>query len=115
LIEQNEKLLMGKRGPNDIWQGLFDFPLIESKNVLSTTELEKELSSIFPKQKHFKYELSNSVKHILTHQRIEAFFISIDMKKAQIKINGYSWYDEGEVEELPKPRLVDKYLKENFY
>jgi len=115
LIEKEGKLLMGKRGENDIWQGLFDFPVIESKTDLPPRELEHELLNFFPEHKELHYELSESVKHILTHQRIEARFLLIDANNLKTNISGYDWYDDEAIEELPKPILVDKYLKGRYY
>ncbi len=114
-IHNKDELLMGKRGGKDIWEGLFDFPLIESAVPLPSSELETQLHEALSHPKKFTYHVSESMKHILTHQRIEARFITVDATKLTLQIDGYQWYNDGEVEELPKPILVDKYLKARQY
>lgn len=110
LIWQNgEKLAMRKRGPNDIWQGLFDFELIETKNALSTEEILEMVN-----EKHDQAEIidiSEPTKHILTHQRLEAVFIQLNTPNTNIlKENGLQYYTKKQVESLPKPRLIENYL-----
>lgn len=110
LIWQNgEKLAMRKRGPNDIWQGLFDFELIESKNSLSTEEILEMVN-----ERHNQAEIidiSEPTKHILTHQRLEAVFIQLNTPNTNIlKENGLQYYTKKQVESLPKPRLIENYL-----
>ncbi|MGJ3236669.1 A/G-specific adenine glycosylase [Marivirga sp.] len=110
LIWQNgEKLAMRKRGPNDIWQGLFDFELIETKNALSTEEILEMVN-----EKHDQAEIidiSEPTKHILTHQRLEAVFIQLNTPNTTIlKENGLQYYTKKQVESLPKPRLIENYL-----
>jgi A/G-specific adenine glycosylase len=110
LIWQNgEKLAMKKRGPNDIWQGLFDFELIEENKALTSDEILEKV--------HEKYgaleilDISEPVKHILSHQSLEAVFIELKTKNNNIvNENQLQYYTKKQVEKLPKPRLIENYL-----
>ncbi|WKK76350.2 A/G-specific adenine glycosylase [Marivirga salinae] len=109
-----EKLAMKKRGPKDIWQGLFDFDLIESKIALSTEEIFEEVN------KHHSnaevVEISEPVKHILSHQRLEAVFIELKSNNEKIlNDSNLQYYTKQEVEELPKPRLIENYLTRKYF
>ena len=105
---------MKKRGSNDIWQGLFDFELLEFENALSTEEILKEVNEKY--QDLEVIEISEPVKHILSHQKLEAVFIVLKSSNLNIlNDNRLKYYTKLEVEELPKPRLIEKFLtSKNF-
>lgn len=104
LLQKGKAILIKKRPPGDIWQGLYDFPLIESNS-----DQEPDTKDIN------QWGLNNvahlgEFKHILTHQRIFANFwkaeVSVfpEIKNAiEIKIN--------EIDDYPMPKLLIRYLQ----
>lgn len=115
VIEQNDNLLMHQRPEGDIWTGLNDFYLIENEEKLS--ELD-EINDDFLTEVLSKAIIKNSsesVKHILSHQRIEARFWHIVLNDEVVLPAGYEFYSLNEVENLPKPILIEKYLKSSAF
>lgn len=115
VIEQDSKLLMAKRGPKDIWEGLYDFYLVETKDeLLKIEETDNDfLQQVLPVAT-IKSE-SAIYKHVLTHQTIEAKFWHVVLDEAAnlpLPLD-YEFYTWQEVEELPKPILIEKYLKKH--
>jgi len=107
--QKDDRLAMKKRGANDIWQGLFDFELIESTRSLSTEEIFDKVNEQYHNAEVI--EISEPVKHILSHQRLEAVFIELKSVNENIlKDNSLKYYTKQEVEDLPKPRLIENYL-----
>jgi hypothetical protein len=49
-------------------------------------------------------------KHILTHQRIKAFFIRAPFESKAKELN---YYPFEEISSLPLPRLIDKFLEQH--
>ncbi|MDD2564164.1 MAG: A/G-specific adenine glycosylase [Salinivirgaceae bacterium] len=75
---QNNSMAFYKRTGKDIWTGLFEFPLIETKSE-SELEFLSDLEHRFPnKQFSIKRIDRLSKPHILSHQRIFASFVLID-------------------------------------
>ncbi|PLK42698.1 A/G-specific adenine glycosylase [Emticicia sp. TH156] len=113
VIEKAGKLLMAKRGPKDIWEGLYDFYLLESPGSLMDIELTDNdfLLALLP---HAIIRSTSEVyRHILTHQRIEVRFWHLDVDgnmNVPLPPN-YTFFEWEEVEDLPKPVLIEKYLK----
>ncbi|WP_259015988.1 A/G-specific adenine glycosylase [Emticicia fluvialis] len=113
VIEKAGKLLMAKRGPKDIWEGLYDFYLVESPGSLMDIELTDNdfLLALLP---HAIIRSTSEVyRHILTHQRIEVRFWHLDVDgnmNVPLPPN-YTFFEWEEVEDLPKPVLIEKYLK----
>lgn len=110
---KGNKIALKKRGAEDIWQGLFDFDLIENDSPLSTNDLQAHLNNII-KDSHI-LETSSAIKHVLTHQRLEVVFVHLTGNNTKYFINkDLTFYDLDEIEKLPKPTLVDKYLNEKI-
>lgn len=117
-ITCGSETIIRQRKAGDIWQGLHDFPLIEGQDL----ELKKpqdflldfELSSFQP---IISLNSEKIFKHLLTHQRIFAKFISLGIDIAY-RVNlliwaekhGYLLVTELDFENLGKPRLISKFL-----
>jgi A/G-specific adenine glycosylase len=115
VIEKSGKLMMAKRGAKDIWEGLYDFYLAESQdNLLDIEATDNDfLLDILPVSTI--KNTSDIYKHVLTHQTIEVRFWHIvinEDKGIQIPLD-YEFYTWTEVEDLPKPILIEKYLKKH--
>lgn len=111
VIEKNNQFLMRQRDGGDIWSGLCDFYLLESKE--KTIELD-EIEDTFLQQvlsKSIIKAVSENFKHILTHQRIEAKFWHILLNDELLLPEKYHFYTVEEIENLPKPILIEKYFK----
>lgn len=107
---------MSQRTGNDIWKGLYEFPLIEVPQRLSDSQLTtlvdewfSQHTDVLPEQVSF----SSVFLHQLTHRTIEARFISV-------KIFGHPFLNpenslllhRSEIYSLPISRLIDKYLSQ---
>lgn len=78
LIDKNNMIYLNRRAGNDIWQGLYEFYLIESNKELSTLQLLKHQK--LKEVAGIKFNLlhtSKSYKHILSHQHLYAKFYVI--------------------------------------
>ncbi len=107
-----EKVFMKKRGDKGIWAGLYDFFLLESKEFKIEEQFDKSQL-----EKLTLIEESKVFKHVLTHQVIWAKFFVINLPS----LEGYEFFlkqlcafDRHELIDLPKPKLIDNYLKEYF-
>lgn len=118
LISYKDQILIKKRGPKDIWEGMFEFLLIETLEKKSLDILLKEdLKSI--KESSIQITCSENYKHVLTHQTIFASFITFSVKdkhKFEVIKNKFEMqivkFDE--LERFPISRLTDKYLKKEL-
>jgi len=117
IYEFGDKLLMKERGPKDVWQGLFDFSLFESTKPLSEESVLNEGAN------HgglTVMHISEEVKHVLTHQRIFTRFIRVKVKdlgnfESLSKSKSLKAYELAEVQELPKPILIQNYLEKEIF
>lgn len=103
--EHNGQLAMKKRIPGDIWQGLYDFYLVEKNNGQDFKEPEG----------NYITKNTEILQHILSHQKIEAkfyhhiiedhIFFNEILEKFEL-----SAFSSDEVVTLPKPKLIVNYL-----
>jgi A/G-specific adenine glycosylase len=121
VLKSGSCVLMKKRQPGDIWQGLYDFMLVEP-------ELESDpfnlLAEILPISTSFDQlivnEPSSPYSHKLTHQLIRARFIQVELPdsmtlahwKKRLKLDEF---EVDQIHHLPKPILIDNYLKAHLF
>lgn len=93
------KTFLEKRTEKDIWQNLYQFPLIELESNSAKPAIDGDL--VFS---------SEPIKHILSHQRIHAQFHHILGSPKQL---GTNWIeiDRASIQEYPLPRIIDRYLE----
>ncbi len=108
-------LLMKKRGPNDIWQNLYDFPLFETSALLGPGELVQDSGFV----KHFGStvtvkNMQGPVKHLLSHQRLWAQFIVIESAVKPALDQDWIWVQAEDLKNLAQPKLIFEFLI-NFF
>lgn len=116
LIKNNNKTtyILKHRG-NDIWKGLYDLPMVETKEIISKEKLEKLLNQkeYFGNQEIRIQTVSKPHIHILSHQRLHAIFYQLE-GNGLIQISGFKTkFEEVRIEDLknyPIPRLLEKFL-----
>lgn len=115
IIRHNNKVLMHKRTGKDIWQGLFEFMLIEQKKAGTIDLLAHPALSNF-QNGQAEIEVNDKIiRHLLTHQLLYVNFAVITVKSksdlaAKLSVNGFDWYDLEAIGELPKPILISNFL-----
>jgi len=121
VVKSGTCLLMKKRERKDIWQGLYDFFLVEHQGEIEPIQL---LANSVPDgswlEKIQISEPSMTYKHKLTHQLINARFTVINATDNQTlsvwkQVFGLEEFELPEVVNLPKPILINNYLKEDIF
>ena len=116
--------LLNRRGSGDIWQGLFEFPLIESDKPLTAKEVEQHLRVQWPtvnciptchmctnESKEWSLTLiANDVRHQLTHQRLHADLYLLTLPQT-VKDTKGQWIEEKFLDHYALPRLLEKLVE----
>lgn len=82
-----------RRGHGDIWEGLWELPLITEKEIRPYYQLKAQ-----------------GIKHVLTHQRIEADLYFYEANERPQLASEYIWIEEKEVADYATPRLIEKLI-----
>lgn len=116
IINNGTKIIIEKRGEKDIWQGLYQYPMIEKENeeALSRIELEEQLN-IFGLGPNLIMRTDDKLyKQTLTHQYIFAKFYHFNVNEC-INENSIPFYLV-ELENLKNfafPKIINAYSLEN--
>ncbi|WP_242929443.1 A/G-specific adenine glycosylase [Pontibacter vulgaris] len=118
VFEWEGNYYMRKRLAGDIWQGLYDFYLFETLDkTLETEAILAELQAAGIEVKPTQLRLpAKDYKHVLSHQKIGARFYLIKLKsrlrEEVMQEARLALYTANEIEQLPKPILINSYLKD---
>ncbi|PWG05673.1 A/G-specific adenine glycosylase [Polaribacter aquimarinus] len=105
--DDNKTILLKRKGKG-IWQGLYQFPLIESKKNINKNELitTEEFNNLFPHEITISLFNKKEIVHKLSHQHLHTQFWIVETKKLpQAEIN---W---NKVEKYPVPILIANFLE----
>lgn len=118
VIVQNGRIAMRQRTAKDVWQQLYDFYLVETESNVQSIDYfsdNQTLTSLFSQTT--LTPPSRIFTHILSHQRIQAQFWVLEAPP-DTKLNlppELTFFNEDEIENVPKPVLVTSYWKEEFF
>jgi A/G-specific adenine glycosylase len=118
VFELQGQYYMRKRLSGDIWEGLYDFYLYENDSkTVDVENLLRELNGAGIAVRQSQLQLPHKeYKHVLSHQKIAAKFYLIHLdsrlKEEVLQEARLSLYEAPTIEELPKPILINNYLKD---
>ncbi|WP_422092246.1 A/G-specific adenine glycosylase [Tenacibaculum ovolyticum] len=109
-ITDSNKTIIEEREGKGIWQGLYQFPLIETQESISEIDLvsKEQFSLLFPEETLVSLFNTKEIVHKLSHQHLFTKFWVVKTKSVQRKT--VSW---NAIKEFPVPVLIDNFLN-NF-
>lgn len=114
LVTDGEKILMNKRGDNDIWANMYDLPMLETAELLPVDDLLnlKEVQNAFGENAKAEF-IYPTAKHILTHQKL--FVRLIKLHDYDVKLE-QKWFYTGveNLTDLALPKIIFIFLKNIF-
>lgn len=112
-LKHEKTIILEQRLENDIWQNLYQLPLIESLKALTLEELivHEKFHSLFKTESITIESASNEILHLLSHQKLHVRFIEISLSKSGINKNWIKIAPEL-LHEYPIPKLIDNFLME---
>lgn len=112
-VRAGEYTFLRKRKNIDIWQGLYEFPLIETPDEVQGEALQTlpAFRSLFQGQhvEHFVL-IAGGMKHVLSHQVIYANCHEIHLADAGAQLSGFLKISAGEIYKYPVPRLISRFF-----
>lgn len=113
-VVHEQTVFLQQRLHKDIWQNLYEFPLLETTEEL---QVENVLESPFLDQfKPFTVEyVSSTIKHILSHQRIYTVFFIIKSKKSTTSNQQYIAVNIEQLVHYPIPKLIINFINNIYF
>ena len=112
-IKNDDYTYLKKRTGKDIWQNLYEFPLIETDKEMNFQELTETESfrQLFGETELTVQKISHPVKHILSHRIINAVFYKINISHENETIKDFEKLLLSELNQFPVSRLTELYLE----
>jgi A/G-specific adenine glycosylase len=112
LIRYKKKVAVRERTGKDIWQHLFEFPLVELRKDTAATQVLKmaEGNQWLAAGAYEVRSVSPAQKQQLTHQLIAGQFIAVDVfQKPKLDAN-FKWVSKSEMKKIAFPKFINAYL-----
>ncbi|WP_397445325.1 A/G-specific adenine glycosylase [Polaribacter sp. R77954] len=105
----DDKTILTERKGKGIWQGLYQFPLIESDHVMDKDELiaSKEFSNLFPDETTISLHNKKQIVHKLSHQHLHTQFWIVETH--HLLTAKISW---SRILDYPVPVLIANFLQD---
>ncbi|MEO8109868.1 MAG: A/G-specific adenine glycosylase [Ginsengibacter sp.] len=112
IVDYAGSFYVHKRSAKDIWQGLYEFILLETKQALTEADLLKTelFVSIFNKKKYSITAVSGTYKQQLTHQTINGKFFHIKINSPLKFKTDLVLATREQISHLPFPKFIASYL-----
>ncbi len=109
VITDNNETIIEQRIGKGIWQGMYQFPLVETKEPISERTLvaSEQFSLLFPQETSLSLFNKEDIVHKLSHQHLFTKFWIVKVSNSQEKT--IPWQD---IKQYPVPVLIDKFLNE---
>ena len=107
-----ENILVRKRTEGDIWQEMFDFPLLETEMpyVAEASTFLDQAKIMFGNEVTLTHIAHK--KHLLTHQIIYVDFFALDNYIINFKHDASAkWVTNADFEQLPQPKVIANFME----
>lgn len=112
LLRKGRDILIRQRIAKDIWQHLYELPLLETNSPANSKEVTRFLvENIGLKKPEFKIDDDPSCfQQQLSHQQIKAAIFTVKLKGSPKTVEGFKWVAPDEIAGLAFPKIIRGYL-----
>jgi len=106
--EWKGKIPVRQRVGSDVWEGLWEPPLLESHKLLRFHVLQKQMVRLYPAawpRSKSKYVISKH-KQTLSHQYIEGCFLRCRLDQRPAWGPAFKWVSKRQISQLPFPKMI---------
>lgn len=111
VFTSNEETVLEERIGKGIWQGLFQFPLLETQKPINEKQIitSKEFKNLFPNETTMSLFNNKDIVHKLSHQHLYTKFWIV--KTPKVNESTIPWE---KIEDYPVPVLIANFLEKYF-
>ena len=116
-IRHGNTLLLKKRSGQDIWQNLYEFPLIETDRPFSWEELQEtaDFRALFDGIREVRFlRVREFKKHVLSHRVIYPVFYRLEVSEYSSGMAAYLQVSDDSLETYAVSRLMQAYLEKEL-
>lgn len=116
VLRYQGRVYLRRRTEKDIWQGLYDFALVETDSAnLPASEVLRHVEALSGELDTSQAnEAPAAFRHVLSHQKVEAQFHTLRLASPlppdTLRDTGLQSYSAAEIDDLPKAVLISNFL-----
>lgn len=116
VMEFKEEVAIQQRKSKDIWQDLFEFPLIETATAVTKEKLLKSdsLKKWMGEAVIIKISAPFKERQLLSHQLVHGQFIRLQTDRKPDPANDWQWVKKSKLGGYSFPGLINQYLDTDF-
>lgn len=112
LFQYKNKVALNQRLQKDIWQQLYELPIIETADISdSILAIETASNKGWLNKGDFINSISEGYKQKLTHQTIHASFITVSLSNIPASLKHFEWVAIGKLSEYSFPKVINDFLR----
>ncbi|MBM3914484.1 MAG: A/G-specific adenine glycosylase [Sphingomonadales bacterium] len=113
LLQYRGRVAVRVRDQKDIWQGLYEFPLLETASAATWPALSRqaEKKGWLVSNAYRTEQVSVLYRQTLSHQLIAGQFIHVSLKKKPVLGNQWQWVEYDTLDQLAFPQFINQHLK----
>ena len=117
VMEHKNEIVIRQRMEKDIWQQLYEFPIIEATKELEQKHIlhQAEKKGWLEKKNYQVITISLLFKQQLSHQLIVGQFIKINLNQKPKLKNDWLWMTNKKISKYAFPGMINQYLKNEDY
>ena len=111
-LNMKNEIIIQQRTGKDIWNQLFEFPMMEKEKETPIDAILKEVekSGLLSKRKYEMVAISPLFKQQLSHQLIAGQFIKIKVKEKNIIKIEMLWIKVNQLKKFAFPKFINQYF-----
>jgi A/G-specific adenine glycosylase len=113
IYDESGSVIINKRNAGDIYQGLYDFPCLNTDNKVSFTEVESYIINNLGYENFDSLSSSKEFIHKLSHQTLHVVFWELSVQEYN-SVDSKILDDIGQIVSYPVPKVVENYCSERF-
>ncbi|MBI5372756.1 MAG: A/G-specific adenine glycosylase [Sphingobacteriales bacterium] len=108
----NDRLALRRRSGNDIWQGLFEFPMIETNKKISPEKLLEAIAAKkwVDKKNKIACREPRYFRQQLSHQLVQGMFVELQLSEQPVGEPDWQWVKKKQLGKFSFPGLIRQYL-----
>ncbi len=112
VVVEHDRILVHKRTASDIWQNLYELPLLETEEAMEPSELvtSEAFREAFGSNTVI-HRIDGPVVHVLSHQKIRAMFFTVSPSDCRPAARGWKFVPLAELPNLAQPKLIFAFLR----
>ena len=112
VIEHEKEIVIQQRTGKDIWNQLYEFPMVEKERETSFATILQEAEKLgwLIKKKYEMVSVSPVFKQQLSHQLIAGQFIKINLQKKNTGATEVLWIKANQLKRFAFPKFINQYF-----